>query len=145
MVPKCYGSFSLELCVGSSKIMRSVRLRAVIMLLQRPFSQQARQHIMKAVIDFEAMVYTENILHTDLHPRNIILVGEADFASLCPHKLFSGIYISPFLRWHEICNSNLYFTKWVNRGWQPWLEAEYKPTASTMTERNLSSRSFSSS
>ena len=49
-------------------------------------SQQARQYIMRAVIDFEVMVYTKNVLDTDLHIKNIILVGGAD--STCQRALF---------------------------------------------------------
>jgi hypothetical protein len=43
------------------------------------YSQQTRQHIIKAAMKFEAMLCVK--LHTDLQPKNIILVGGADFAA----------------------------------------------------------------
>ncbi|KAK9237751.1 hypothetical protein V1525DRAFT_149607 [Lipomyces kononenkoae] len=162
LVPKYYGSFSLDLCVGSK--MRCVRLiviefiPGVAMGDANPacYSQPARQNIMKAVVDFETTLYTRNILHPDLHPRNIILISGSDSGAperlffidfggaifgrtwdgsdVGNAKLFSGTYISPLLRWHVACNPTLHFYDWVNWDWQSWLEAEYKRTASTVTE-----------
>ncbi|KZF24869.1 hypothetical protein L228DRAFT_243608 [Xylona heveae TC161] len=191
-IPRYYGSFSVDICVGSSlssscsvaavasssssslssrrttKMTRPVRfilieyLPGTTMMNADPaaYSQQTRQHIMKAVVDFDTAIYARNIMNADLHPRNIILVdgqesqdsnapphlvfidfGFAIFGRTWdgsderrPHKMFSGIYISPLLLWHESRRSRFDFEEWVDWNWQRWLNAEYKHTASSITK-----------
>lgn len=76
---------------------------------------------MKSLIEFDTLLYSRNIVLTDLHPRNIITFdGRAvfiDFANayigkgaLYMQSLFKSFefrfdnYVSPLLRWNEYHN-----------------------------------------
>lgn len=126
----------------------------------RNFSQRERQRIMKAVVDFETLLYSRDIVHKDIHPRNIILAddnrsgcddqrplvfidfgdalfGRTSFYSDDPAveaKALPGTYISPLLRWHGVRRPAFEFGNWVDWDWQPWLEEEYAHTAASITE-----------
>ncbi|KAK9242381.1 hypothetical protein V1506DRAFT_89612 [Lipomyces tetrasporus] len=114
------------------------------------FSQLERQVIMKAVIDAESLVYTHNVRHSDIHPRNILVLstatttydrrvvvvdfGKADVGrSPCPidpeeeARYLPGVPISPLLRWNVAWwhHVQTYFSKWIDWDWQPWLEDNY--------------------
>ncbi|ODH50727.1 hypothetical protein GX48_03235 [Paracoccidioides brasiliensis] len=117
------------------------------------FSRLARQEIMKSVIDFESRLYEQDILLTDLSPRNVIMVEKPgfdprrdllflDFAGALfgrrrddplaiESNLFLGRYISPLLRWDK--TMAMQFNDWIDWDWQPWIEAEYAHTAATIT------------
>ncbi|KAJ5458027.1 hypothetical protein N7475_009415 [Penicillium sp. IBT 31633x] len=83
LVPRFYGSYSLDLLVGDSA-KRTVRLILIeylpgISMQQanpKNFSQCTRQQIMTSVIQFESEVYKRDILLTDLHPRNVMMVDQ---------------------------------------------------------------------
>ncbi|OJD15413.1 hypothetical protein AJ78_04345 [Emergomyces pasteurianus Ep9510] len=160
-VPRFYGSYSLNIPAGGSES-RTVRLilmeyiPGLSMQQASPerFSRRSRQEIMKSVINFESRVYEQNILLTDLSPRNIIMVEEkpgsdsnqklmfVDFAgaifgrrrddpvAISPN-LFLGQYISPLLRWNK--TMAMEFNDWIDWDWQPWIETEYAYTAATIT------------
>lgn len=94
---------------------------------------------MRAVIDFEVMVYTKNVLDTDLHIKNIILVGGGakepcflidlgsvnvsssdvngmnDSSGRWLHNC-SLACISPLLRWHKACNPPILTTGLIGTG-----------------------------
>ncbi|KKZ62324.1 hypothetical protein EMCG_00398 [[Emmonsia] crescens] len=159
LVPRFYGSYSLNIPEGSE--MRTVRLilmeyvLGISMQQANPerFSCSSRQEIMKSVIDFESQVYKQDILLTDLSPRNVIMVEKPgfdakldllflDFADalfgrrrddpvVMESNLFLGRYISPLLRWDK--TMAMQFNDWIDWGWQPWIEAEYAHTATTIT------------
>ncbi|KLJ11865.1 hypothetical protein EMPG_12986 [Blastomyces silverae] len=159
-VPTFYGSYSLDIPVEGSKI-RTVRLilleyiPGISMQQANPqmFSRHSRQEFMKSIINFESRVYEQNILLTDLSPRNVIMVEKPgfdpkqnllflDFAGALfgrrrndsvaiRSNLFLGQYISPLLRWNK--TMAMQFNDWIDWDWQAWLEAEYAYTAATIT------------
>ncbi|EER37887.1 conserved hypothetical protein [Histoplasma capsulatum H143] len=159
-VPRFYGSYSLNIPVDRSE-MRTVRLilmeyiPGISMQQANPekFSRLARQEIMKSVINFESQLYEQDILLTDLHPRNVIMMEKSsfdprqdllflDFAGALfgrrrddpvtiESNLFLGRYISPLLRWNK--TMAMQFNDWIDWDWQPWIEAEYAHTAATIT------------
>ncbi|KGM92148.1 uncharacterized protein PADG_11684 [Paracoccidioides brasiliensis Pb18] len=160
-VPRFYGSYSLNIPVDRSE-MRTVRLilmeyiPGISMQQANPekyFSRLALQEIMKSVIDFESRLYEQDILLTDLSPRNVIMVEKPgfdprrdllflDFAGALfgrrrddplaiESNLFLGRYISPLLRWDK--TMAMQFNDWIDWDWQPWIEAEYAHTAATIT------------
>lgn len=83
VIPKYYGSYSLEIPVDATR-KRFVRLILIELITGTSmqqldpagFSQLERQIIMKAVIDVESLIYTYNVQHRDIHPRNIIVAGK---------------------------------------------------------------------
>lgn len=159
-VPRFYGSYSLDIPVEGSKI-RTVRLilleyiPGISMQQANPqkFSRRSRQEIMKSVVNFESRVYEQNILLTDLSPRNVIMVEKPgydskqnllflDFAGALfggrrndpvaiGSNLFLGQYISPLLRWNK--TMAMQFNDWIDWDWQAWIEAEYAYTTTTIT------------
>ncbi|RAL17458.1 uncharacterized protein BO97DRAFT_409887 [Aspergillus homomorphus CBS 101889] len=84
-IPKYYGSYSLDLLVDSTR-KRTVRMiliehvRGMTMADAEPewFSQNARQHIMKTIVDLESRIYEKDIWLVDLEPRNIIIRSVVD-------------------------------------------------------------------
>ncbi|KAK9258489.1 hypothetical protein V1519DRAFT_469957 [Lipomyces tetrasporus] len=155
-IPIYYGSYSLELPAEGT--VRSVRLilmefvpgTSMQQLNPSDFSQLERQVIMNAVIDAESLVYTHNVRHSDIHPRNILVLstatttydrrvvvvdfGKADVGrSPCPidpeeeARYLPGVPISPLLRWNVAWwhHVQTYFRKWIDWDWQPWLEDNY--------------------
>lgn len=155
MIPKYYGSFSLDIPVGSSttRCVRLILIEFIPGLSMRDadpksFSQRARQQIMKAMVDFDTLLYSRDIIYSDLHPRNVMLTNTArsdeqrpvifiDFGDARFHVTkFHGTYISPLLRWHEAHRliSTFDFDSWVDWDWQSWLQEEYGHTAASITE-----------
>ncbi|KAK9429335.1 hypothetical protein V1505DRAFT_357001 [Lipomyces doorenjongii] len=152
-IPRYYGSYSLELPAEGT--VRSVRLilmefvpgTSMQQLNPSDFSQLERQVFMKAVIDAESLVYTHNVRHRDIHPRNILLLSTAtttydrrvvmiDFGRAeigrSPHpeseaRYLPGVPISPLLRWNVAWwhHVQTYFSKWIDWDWQSWLEHNY--------------------
>lgn len=164
-IPRYYGSYSLDIPLpGPLEDKCSVRLTLIepitgpSMPKGEPcgFSQEARQSIMKSLIEFDTLVYAKYMSLSDLHPRNIMLTDRGtvfiDFGDICfdnsdiPElvtKSFPGMYISPLLRWHQAQDRTYGFENWIDWDWQHWLEAEFGHTAATikpeMQERFLPS------
>lgn len=44
------------------------------------FPQEARQSIMKSLIEFDSLVYARDINLDDLHPRNVMITNPGDKA-----------------------------------------------------------------
>ncbi len=153
-IPKYYGSYTCELPTPSGH-RRSVRLILIERIIgssmeklkPTDFSQSERQNIMKFIIDTESDMYGRDIVHTDLHPRNVIVSGSAADASTLrvvlidfgyvrfgrlgrypvPEQLrmyLPGVRISPILRWHKAWWDGRHskFEAWIDWDWQPWLE-----------------------
>ncbi|KAL9098240.1 MAG: hypothetical protein Q9163_006066 [Psora crenata] len=163
VIPKYYGSYSLELPVNAHK-KRLVRLILIEFipgtsmreLEPASFSQLERQMIMKAVVDAESLIYTYNVRHGDLEPRNVLIPGKVvpshprtaviiDFGKsdigrsynpadpTIEQQFFPGVPITPLLRW---CGgvAETYFPFWVDWDWQPWLEDQYESTRASITD-----------
>ncbi|GKZ38370.1 hypothetical protein AbraIFM66950_010527 [Aspergillus brasiliensis] len=159
-IPRYYGSYSLDLPVDS------IRTRTVRMILiehihgstmadaePESFSQSARQHIMKTIVDLESRIYEKDIWLIDLEPRNVIVSSAAnsqprvvliDFG----HALFNrrrddplamqlnnflGQDISPLLRWNDARAKKFGFSDWIDWDWNGWLETEFAHTAVSIT------------
>ncbi|KAK9239598.1 hypothetical protein V1525DRAFT_397871 [Lipomyces kononenkoae] len=156
-IPRYYGSYSLELPAEAT--VRSVRLilmefipgASMRQLNPCDFSQLQRQVIMKAIVDAESLVYTHNVRHRDIHPRNILVLNTAtapyerrvvviDFGiadigrSPVPGdpesdaKYLPGVPISPLLRWNVAWWPYFFqpcFSEWIDWDWQSWLERNY--------------------
>ncbi|CAN6618848.1 hypothetical protein TRVA0_007S02366 [Trichomonascus vanleenenianus] len=92
LIPKFYGSFSLDLRIPESFLKgidnQGLKTRQVRLILiefipgtsmcqtnPKDFSQQTRQRMMKSVVDFESSVYQQGITLRDLWPRNIIVTA----------------------------------------------------------------------
>ncbi|KAK9235011.1 hypothetical protein V1525DRAFT_411229 [Lipomyces kononenkoae] len=96
-IPRYFGSYSLELPAEAT--VRSVRLilmefisgTSMLQLNPSDFSQLQSQVIMKAIVDAESLVYTHNLRHRDIHPRNILVLNTA-----------TAPYESPLLRWNTL-------------------------------------------
>ncbi|KNG89814.1 hypothetical protein ANOM_002860 [Aspergillus nomiae NRRL 13137] len=163
MVPEYYGSFSLGVSVDESTT-RDVRLILIEYISgasMRDLSPQEvprrdRQDIMKAIVQFETLAYTRDIVLPDLQPRNVMVTnssthekavcidfGDALFgrgssfnSSVIDAHLLPGTYISPLLRWHAVFRTRMLdFAGWIDWDWQPWLETEFKHTAFTITPK----------
>lgn len=168
VIPKYYGSYSLEIPVDATR-KRFVRLVLIELITGTSmqqldpagFSQLERQIIMKAVIDVESLIYTYNVQHRDIHPRNIIVAGKfappshsrkvvfIDFGksvvgrSRFPEdpteeqQYLQDIPITPLLRWNEAWWWHLqtFLGAWIDWDWQPWLEYHYGSTSASMTEK----------
>ncbi|CAN6618909.1 hypothetical protein TRVA0_007S02454 [Trichomonascus vanleenenianus] len=157
LIPQFYGSSSLDVPVDGSQT-RTVRL---ILIEHIPgltmddcnpedFPQEARQLIIKTVVDFESTVYERDIFLIDQSPRSVIIAeppqkellvfvsfGHAvfgrvsdDVAYLRP-EFFPGQYISPLLRWDGTMTDD--FRKWIDWKWKPWIEAEFAHTIPLIT------------
>ncbi|KAK9428173.1 hypothetical protein V1505DRAFT_402085 [Lipomyces doorenjongii] len=155
-IPIYYGSYSMELPADAT--VRSVRLilmefvpgSSMQQLKPSDFSQLDRQVIMRAVVDAESLVYTHNVKHRDIHPRNILVLSTAtvtydrrvvvvDFGKAeigrSPHpedpkseaRYLPGVPISPLLRWNVAWwpHRQTRFSEWVDWDWQSWLEHNY--------------------
>jgi serine/threonine protein kinase len=158
IIPQYYGSFLFE----SSEDKRSVclilleKLRGRFLSDLNPieFSQALRMTIVKAVIDAESCLYKEDLIHCDIHPRNICIemqknevvrVTIIDFAQVAfsrtppdsPEWLQKayepGKSINPILRWHEF--SGLYdsMRPWVDWEWRSWLMTTYASSTAYAT------------
>ena len=103
------------------------------------YSQSERQSIMKALIDAEAELYTQNLWHRDIHLRNILVLdspvatptrrvvlidfGNSWFTRTHPmlppelaKKFLLSAPISPLLRWSTAWWDYLQigFEKWID-------------------------------
>jgi serine/threonine protein kinase len=126
VIPKYFGSYTLNWPVNGASDTRSVRLilieqvpgTSMQQLDPRDFSQPVRQRIMKEVIDAETLLYTHDIIHGDRHPRNILVLTPLtasririiDFGKSklgrTPYpgekqRYLPGVPISPLLRWNQ--------------------------------------------
>ncbi|GES63749.1 hypothetical protein ATEIFO6365_0007043600 [Aspergillus terreus] len=160
-IPKFYGSFSLDIPTEGSEL-RTVRL---ILLEYIPgssmqqanpknFSQQTRQLMLKAIVDFESLLYQRDMLLQDLSPRNVMIVDATfsyengrnlvfiDFVNVLFGRVpddmrkyrresLLGKYISSVLRWRNRGTSE--FRDWVDWEWKPWVENEFAHTVSSIT------------
>ncbi|ODH45038.1 hypothetical protein ACO22_00430 [Paracoccidioides brasiliensis] len=85
VIPKYYGSFTLELPIPNKKTSRSIRLILIEKVpgisMQRlnptNHTRSERQNILKAIVDAESMLYAHDILHRDIHPRNVLVLDSA--------------------------------------------------------------------
>ena len=82
IIPKFFGSFSIRIPVDTTAF-RSVRLiliefipgHSIQQLGSANLSQPLRQTIMKEVINAESLIYTNNVLHQDMRPSNVLICG----------------------------------------------------------------------
>ncbi|KAJ5713048.1 uncharacterized protein N7483_010229 [Penicillium malachiteum] len=159
-IPHFYGSYSFDIPIENSSNVRSVRLILIGYLPEKDMqkaqpatcSQEARQQIMKNIVDFESTVFFKNIVLRDCCPRNIILLQDHDntisvkfidfdavlfnrrpqhpFRAVLDKDKFLGQYITPLYRWRRPRED---FEDWVDWDWKPWLDAEFAHTASKIT------------
>ncbi|KAL1852201.1 hypothetical protein Plec18167_006015 [Paecilomyces lecythidis] len=167
-IPKYYGSYTLSILVENQQTERQVRLillefiPGMSMASAKPedYSQSTRKQIMKTIVEFETDLYTRDLVHHDMHPRNVMIRPELhssnpeevkvifiDFADVefsrirnksygvKEESLLPKTYISPLLRWHCAHSRCSEFEEWIDWDWQPWLEKEFEDTAATITER----------
>src|SRR5271168_2955192 len=156
-IPKYYGSFSLLLPVDH---MHSREVRLILIeyvpgidmqnLSPSNFTKSERQAIMKAIIDSETALYNRDIVHRDIHPRNVLILSQpsdharkvvlVDFGlsrtSRSPfpeweERYLPGIPISPMLRWIK---PREWFDGWVDWDWEAWVEQHYEHTRGSITE-----------
>lgn len=167
IVPRYYGSYTCELPAPGENGLRSVRLILMSEVPGAPmhhvrpanYSQLQRQNILGAIIDAESCLYAMNVVHHDVHPRNVLILDGTvtdsraqvvliDFgnssigraANSASHekqgKYLPGVPISPLLRWNEAWwdYRQYVFTDWIDWDWQQWLEDRYQYTRSYITE-----------
>lgn len=133
MIPEYYGSYSLDIPVGTSTkrhvrliLIQSIRGWSMRDICPRTVPQQVRQDIIKSLIEFDTLAYTRDIIIADKHTRNIMLTktgdermyitvfinfgdvrfGRTGYYSHMPEieEIFlPGTYVSPLLRWHQAC------------------------------------------
>ena len=80
-IPDYYGSYSLDIPIGTPGCMRTVRLILIEFIpglsMQKIdpgiLTHEARQSVMKSIIEFETSVHAKDILLTDLTPRNVMV------------------------------------------------------------------------
>lgn len=167
VIPKYYGSYSLEIPVDATNkrfvrliLIESIPGTSMQQLDPVGFSQLERQIIMKAVIDAESLIYAHDVQHKDIHPRNIIVLGNfepshsrkvvlIDFGKsivgrsrfpedpMEERQYLQGIPITPLLRWNEAWWPYLQtsFGAWIDWDWQPWLGYNYASTSASITEK----------
>src|SRR2546423_12654125 len=114
------------------------------------FTTAERQVITKAVIDSETALYNRDIVHRDIHPRNVLILSQpsdharkvvlVDFGlsrtSRCPfpeweEKHLPGVPISAMLRWIK---PRKWFDGRVDWDWEAWVEQHYEHTRGSITE-----------
>ncbi|KLJ13360.1 hypothetical protein EMPG_11698 [Blastomyces silverae] len=158
IIPYHFGSYTLEWSIdgAATRLVRLILIELVSgMSMQQlspaDFSQKGRQAIMKAVIDAETELYTRNVRHRDIHPRNILLLNTAkarkitivDFGKAVigrtpfpeeEQRYLPGVPISPLLRWNRAWGFWHVFDAWVDWDWQPWLEDVYGDTGASITD-----------
>jgi serine/threonine protein kinase len=125
VIPNYFGSYTLQWPIDgtTTRIVRLILIELVSgtsmqQLSPVKFSQRDRQVILKAVIDAETSLYTCNVWHGDIHPRNILLRNTAkarkitiiDFGKAVlgrtpypeeEQRYLPGVPISPLLRWNK--------------------------------------------
>ena len=136
-IPKYYGSFSLSLPIDhmNSREVRLILIENISGISMQNldpsnFTKSERQTIMKAIIDSETALYNREIVHNDIHPRNILILPQpsdharkvvlVDFGlsrtSRSPfpeweERYLPGVPISPILRWIK---PREWFDGWVD-------------------------------
>lgn len=160
VIPNYFGSYTLKWPVDSNTT-RSVRLILIELVSGTSMQQlspvdfsQLSRIIMKAVIDAETLLYTHNVRHRDIHPRNVLVLSgfEAsdarritiiDFGKSMldrtpypeeEQRYLPGIPISPLLRWNKAWGFWHVFDAWIDWDWQPWLESLYGHTRASITD-----------
>ncbi|KAJ8097728.1 hypothetical protein POJ06DRAFT_20404 [Lipomyces tetrasporus] len=128
-----------------------------------------RQVIMKAVVEAESLLYTHNVLHRDIHPRNILVLsaatatydrrvvvvdlGDADIGRSprpkdpeAEARYLPGVPISPLLRWNVAWwrHRQSFFSTWIDWDWQSWLEHNYGFIDRTMEDMKSNTAAFPS-
>lgn len=158
VIPRFFGSYTLTINLGENS--RHVRLiliehidgLSMDRLNPEMFPREERQEIMKQIINGESSLYTKDVLHEDLCPRNIIIqrnttlgvfiidlgksvIGRSRNPSNPKEekRYLPGVAISPLLRWNVVYRRQAYFHEWIDWPWQAWLEAQYKDTEATIT------------
>jgi serine/threonine protein kinase len=158
IIPRFYGSHTCELQILNENALRSVRLilmenvHGTCMQKLNPmeFTQSERQNILKAIVDAESLIYTYNVRHRDVHPRNILVLhgdldtmrvifvdfGKSLIGRAPPHvppeeeqKYDPGVPISPLLRWNQAW---WHFEEWIDWEWHGWLEYNYSSTRTSI-------------
>lgn len=158
-IPRYYGSYSLGISSGQTRRARQVRLilmdfipgQSMQRLDPENVPQEIRKSLMKSHVEFDTLLYSRDIVLTDLHPRNIIVLdGSAVFVDFADTYIGRGAhymqslfkdfefrfdnYVSPLLRWNEDHNYVLEFEDWYfDWDWQPWLQAVFANTADSIT------------
>ncbi|KAK9362912.1 hypothetical protein V1504DRAFT_438149 [Lipomyces starkeyi] len=141
-IPRYYGSYSFDLPAGDATT-RSLRM---ILIEVVPGS-----FIMKAIVDAESLLYTHNVLHGDVHQRNILILDTSREISArqvvlvdlgrarigrstrlddpeYEKKYLPGVPIGPLLRWSKAwfkLRDYECFEPWIDWDWQSWLEQNY--------------------
>ncbi|KAI9781090.1 MAG: hypothetical protein M1816_002561 [Peltula sp. TS41687] len=166
-VPRYHGSYSCDFPIPGRPDKRSVRLilmeaipgTSMRELKPTDFSQPERQTIMKRIIEAESSLYTHNVLHRDLHPRNILVLdvgsssstlrvvlidfGDAQLGRTGPKmnpsrakRYLPSVPISPLLRWHQAWwDYRLHtFKDWIDWDWPTWLERQWPPIDAVITD-----------
>ncbi|KAF3481452.1 uncharacterized protein GIQ15_04211 [Arthroderma uncinatum] len=163
VIPKYYGSFTLELPIDNYETKRLVRLILLELVEGVPMrnldpkkvSQQQRKEMMKGVIDAETAIYSCYILHCDTHPRNVIINSDPEsnrkvtlidfdrarkYPDACIRPEFVKLVClpgpaSPLLRWHRLRWPGVQseFDGWIDWDWQTWLEENYSDPQGTLT------------
>ncbi|KAI9695806.1 MAG: hypothetical protein M1836_006072 [Candelina mexicana] len=153
VVPTYYGSYACDLT--GPEWTRSVYLILIEFISGRcmrdldphNFPQPERQTIMKMIVEADSALYAHDVIHRDLHPRNILLCsenesgeiqrivlidfGKADVGRNLPdvytRKYTSGIRVSPLLRWDERRKHHRKFVEyrwvenqWIDLSWVDW-------------------------
>ncbi|EER43150.1 conserved hypothetical protein [Histoplasma capsulatum var. duboisii H88] len=125
VIPNYFGSYTLQWPIDgtTTRLVRLILIELVSgtsmqQLSPMKFSQRDRQAIIKAIIDAETLLYTCNVRHGDIHPRNILLPNTAktwkitiiDFGEArlgrTPYleeeqRYLPEVSISPLLRWNK--------------------------------------------
>lgn len=166
VIPKHYGTYSLEIPVDETEkrfvwliLIELIPGTSMQQLDPADFLRRERQMIMKTVVNAEPLIYTHNVKHRDIYPRNIIVLGKVaptrsrrvvfiDFGksvvgrSRFPEdpteeqQYFPGVPITPLLRWNEVWWPYLLtFGSWIDWDWQSWLEYYYGSTRPSITEK----------
>ncbi|KAK2757522.1 hypothetical protein FQN54_004491 [Arachnomyces sp. PD_36] len=91
-IPNYYGSYTLSLPVVRPQDEKPVYRRVRLILIEfingqamrdvsnpkREFSQADRQKVMKEIVDFDTNLYAQDIRHSDIHPRNVLVTSTRD-------------------------------------------------------------------
>lgn len=161
IIPRFYGCFTLDFPTryGRPRTVRLILSQYITgacpmhELDPTHFSKRDRQTILKGIVDAESEIYARDLHHEDFYPRNILITsaegsprvwvidfGHTVFGRMglgdpeLDREWFSGMYISPLLRWTDEKDQQWPFEDWVDWDWQPWLEKMYEYTKPMITE-----------
>ncbi|CAN6666798.1 hypothetical protein TRVA0_038S01002 [Trichomonascus vanleenenianus] len=153
LIPKFYGSFSVDVPIpllSKTREVRLILLEYIPGLTMKQFCtskipQEVRKQVMKKVIDIESSVYKRDVLLREVWPENVI-IRETEFPREIhlvfvgfdraherrrlkrfkdPRDMYLGEYITPLIRW-EKRNKALNFLDWIDWDWTPWVQSEYR-------------------